>query len=699
VYTTVDVSAVHPFFGKKEDCVEVASYNQDELCRALRSAGLTKEVTHELVNTIDKWVNSSGIEWTVARLKAYHHWYITSISGKPEPPDWSKRTSTNQPIGVFGNIFRIKNQQRALAALSAHTYFVAKQILPSQEEKFRGALSAPSNNQFLGLTLSEISPIRRTLPRVPEMNPPTLEAITGDSIPVGENLSETLHPSSTDERLEALALSWASVPAQTLRFLGKSGYSLHIPPGYGGVTLRKVRSDEIVLDGFLVVNQSQIRAAGRIACIQEPSLKARWIANPNRVTQHYLRPFGEMLYRALRKVPTDCTFNQDAGMRWVSDQLVAGVTLTGADLSSATDLLDMTESVRLAVFKASGRDISQIGSDWSNAEKQWINHINHFLTISRMEWKMPNGTYARWSRGQPLGTFPSFAVLGLTNNCLAEKACVESGIPKDSFRVIGDDVIMDTRAYPAYRRLVEQIGGVINETKTLTSKKIGEFAGRIITSDRAMLKRIKLGRLSDDSFMSAVAALGEQSKALLRPRQRAVYEDFKFVPGIAVSGPFSKESFGEPLSKRYFWYLSKSGLSLERPEPDLDKISWHQLMVRLRQVLAERRDETHAGHDGNIYFPTYANVPDDFQSSVFPARRKDNDPRHKDGKTLLEVLEEAKSSPGYIPYLQFKRSIAPELELSSSPPTEEGSDGHETKVSASVPRTPPLRLRDDSLGY
>jgi hypothetical protein len=631
---------------------------KSNLCKSIRACGLHKRDTLELVNTIERWVDSSGPEWTVKRLKDYVQWYESVLAGEPAPPAWVAKKA-GLPVGVFGKVFRLRNPARALAVLSAHSVFKSREILPSQKEKFLDGLSAKGQSPDASVLAEFPQGNRVRLPKL-GITPPPFDAISGFSIPVGPE--RKVYVDSPVQRILAYCESWQSVPMPTLRYIVREGGEDQIPPG----VLENFRIWESVPSwasrprGYFWKEPlrylDRAKVAGAIGCIQEPSLKARWIANPNRITQWYLRPLGDHWYSMLRSIPTDCTFDQEKGVRWVQSQLASGVELSGADLTSATDLLDRRMCLALVTKTMLGRPL--IERDWSDpVEKSYRSAIEHFMDISSMEWSYPEGGTVKWDQGQPLGTHPSFALLGLTNNLIGRHACFLAGIPQDSFRVIGDDIIMDSRALQYYCRLIEAFGGKINHTKTLTSSCVAEFAGRVILPTRSMNKTVKYKEVSDNSFMEIVSSLGDQAKGLLRPRQRSQYDKFKFVPGYVVDGPYPKNSFGIPLTIRYAWYLMASGLAKERVTPDKEVLDSWQFSTKIYYTLAER------GRGKEFFDSVPFRFADDFQSSLASAVVKKGNPLLKNGKTCLEVLEETSSAKrwqslqGYMAQLKKEEAV------------------------------------------
>jgi hypothetical protein len=453
---------------------------------------------------------------------------------------------------------------------------------------------------------------------------PNSSDITGTSIPV-ESGRRNLHPVSITEQVEALSISWADIPQPTVEFLARENHIDFMPIDTAG------NSYQLELD------RKRTNVVGRIGCIQQGELKARWIANPNRVVQAFTRPLQKLYMETLRLLPTDCTHNQEDGIIWVQEQLKNGRCLAGSDLSSASDLLD-----RRACAKAVS---SFYGFDKVSG---YYSHLQHFLEISSLEWYEPiTGRNVTWKQGQPLGTGPSFGLMGLTNNLCGMIACHRAGIPEDSFRVIGDDMIIDYRALDQYNWLITNcFGGEINHSKTLTSDKVAEFAGRIITPGRIYLKKVSYNDPSDQNFLAIMAQLGPQARFLLRPRQRQVFDELRFVPGIAVEGPWLKDSFGEPFETRYQWYLDSS-LSQERPEPD------RQVHTVEDELLAwQTQGHTIAEAETKQPWP----MDDSYlESQVSVNRKKLGDPRLVDGMSTLEVGENHIQSGSWESYSSYKQ--------------------------------------------
>jgi hypothetical protein len=296
-------------------------------------------------------------------------------------------------------------------------------------------------------------------------------------------------------------------------------------------------------------------------------------------------------------------------------------------------------------------------------------------------------------------------LLTLTNNAAAALAlwqCQLEGIvdpglkPSDCYRVIGDDIVMRSEIEPHYTKIIEDLGGEINHSKTLKSDKVAEFAGRVITSDSCYLKAIKYSEPSDNSFMNYVAQLGDQAKHLLRPRQRHVYDRLAEVPGIVVPGPFMPDSYGVALADRYQWYLEEVEPALARVEPDRDLEDYSMLLLKAQLSLNEAglHDDPLINFDEPLIDEGY------LPSMVTPTFKVGGDPRLTNGKSLLDVLHKHVVDKDITPFKdwmddQSQTSSQEQFELNRPSPLQEALD-KKSKLEESLARASSL---DDKISF
>lgn len=595
---------------------------QNDLCQGLRASGIPKNLAYQIKDTFQKWFESSGSEWTVKRIKDLRQWYETSLTGKPVAPDWFRHDKAGLPLGVWKAVFKLP-KAKALAVLSMDTVLYEKTLSDTQLEKFLHGIHGNGNQSKVPLSSLESLPLWRVrLPKaMPEMSLPTVFDMN-KSVPIHDG-HRTVRPSeskySLGQALKALKVSWEEIPQVTFDFLVDQHLDW-IPINVAGNAYQ------------LELNKPHTSIVGRIGVIQEPELKARIVANPNRVVQSTLEPLKSIYMDVARHLPTDCIFDQEAGMQWVQAQLKSGVELAGSDLTSASDLLDLELCLDLVnnVF-----GFNQITG--------YSDYQDYFLAVSRSDWYMPAiGKTVRWEQGDPLGTGPSIGLLSLSNSCAAYVAMHHarrdgklsgSITPNECFRVLGDDIIMRSEIEPYYKKVIELLGGEINHSKTLKSDKVAEFAGRVITPESVYRKKINYSEPNDNSFLSYVSQLGDQAKHWLRPNQRKVYNLFKEVPGVVVNGPWNQDSFGIPLHHRYQWYLEEVQPVLDRARPDTDLVSIEMLLLESKLQLDLVGDPLDMEVD--IPWPLEESYLD---SEVTKSFKSGGDPRLPGGQTLVDAL-------------------------------------------------------------
>lgn len=661
---------------------------QVNLCKGLRACGIPKRQTHQILNIVSKWINESGVEWTNSRIKDLRQWYETYLAGKPIVPEWFKHSLTNMPIGIWKWVFKLP-KPKALGVLSLNTVFYEHKLTEKQKEKFLHGLSGNGSRDrdFLTHLLNEEKDLvkiicdfngkkidasylkKKKLIPIPF---PTLFDMTG-SVPVHGGKSSVRVNDSLANSLKALQLSWESIPQVTFDFIDKLDMLSYLP-------------EEVLTLGnpyYLDFSSERERSVGRVSVLQQPELKARIVGNPNRILQVTLEPLKDLYMSLLRKLPSDVTFDQESGVRWVQDQLKQGNELAGSDMTSASDLLDIGFCLFLTDHCFGFSEIDG-----------YVDFHNYFRQVCSSEWWCPDlNDYVKWSQGSVLGTGPSFGLLSLTNNVAAAIAynmtARESGpLPytqMDAFRVVGDDIIMRSEIEPYYTKVIKALGGEINLSKTLKSNKVAEFAGRIITPTSSYLKKIKYSEPSDNSFMSFITQLGDQAKYFLKPRQRKVYEQLKLVPGLLVPGPWGDNSFGVPLSDRYQWYLEEVLPALSAAEHDLVSKDYSLSLLKAELDLRSTGDERNISN-AEPFFPE-----DYLPSETTETFKVGGDPRLTGGQTFLDSLERILEKGHVQPFEDWLRSRQSSISVNIRP------EDHNEKSNSLDTDTKPSEERHDSL--
>jgi len=653
---------------------------QTNLCKGLRACGIPRKQAHEILNIVEKWERESGPEWTNSRIKDLRQWYETTLTGQPKPPQWFKHTKEGYPVGIWKWVFDLK-PAKALGVLSLNTVFYEHKLTETQKKKFLHGLAGNQSQDREDLErLPKVQMNWKKPKQMPEIQFPTLFDMTG-SIPIHECRSTVRPDGKLGLALKALRASWESVPQVTFNFLDRQDLLGYMPV------------DVVGNDYQLELDRPHERCVGRVSVLQQPQLKARIVGNPNRVLQVTLEPLKTIYMDCARKLQSDVTHDQESGVAWVQSKLRQGIELAGSDLTSASDLLDVELSLEL-VDRVFGFPEIQ----------GYREYEQYFLEVSRSKWYCPSlDREVQWSQGDVLGTGPSFGLLTLTNNaaaltayrCAVKEGAIDKSIPwSDSFRIVGDDIVMRAPMEPHYTRIIEDLGGEINHSKTLKSDRVAEFAGRVITSNSSYLKAIKYSEPSDNSFMSYVAQLGDQAKYLLMPKQRQVYNLLKEVPGIVVPGPWMPDSYGIGLGPRYSWYLQEVEPVLKTVEPDLDLTDYSMVLLKAQLSLAEAGQNEDKQFDEPLLDDGY------LPSQVTPTFKVGGDPRLTNGKSLLDVLHKHVVAKDITPFDDWMRnqsqtSSNEQFELNQPSPLQEALD-KKSKLEESLARASSL---DDKTSF
>lgn len=498
--------------------------DQGGVIHRLTVIGIPHDVIKPYSDLIAKWVRCSGVEWTVKRLKSLKVDFIRIRAGL-DPTSRIRKNSLGEIYGPIGRLFRwgLKNRKqfyRTVQALMSYSNFVSNSLTKSQREKFESAVNC-STPLTLGPTFYT------TLVKV-------VQKFVGQrEVRFREDLNSRLITFRGSPNKKAPVVKGRSViqnqhlDAEAEYLLSDSGTRLYMYfkdlygpclDGLAGLTkaldrrLFDVRGDVLHPENHLI---------GSVHFLQEPGLKLRSIASPFRINQIVMNPLGKSCYSIVRSLPWDCTFDQSRAVPHIQAALADGKTVHSVDLSSATDYfpLELQSFVLRSIFGSSSRDVKL------------------FEFLSRGYWNSSIGPVS-WKRGQPLGLYPSFAVFTLTHGLLL--ALLSNNQHDDQFFVVGDDVvILNDDLYHRYIALLKLLGCPWSSDKSLSSNRLSEFAGKIIT-DTDVIDQYKWRKMSDDNFLDLCRNLGPRSRSLLTRNQKMVFDVVKhLLPPIGLN--FSKD--------------------------------------------------------------------------------------------------------------------------------------------------------------
>jgi hypothetical protein len=507
----------------------------------LVALGVARSSAVAIVRQVNTWLDSSGPEWTVRRLKDLKTAYTHHLNGDGWKPDWIAWRS-GAPVGPFRFLWHHTTRKRAIRALNAlmmYTSFVAPKATPTQIKKFMDSvLEPPGISPDLDLGLFSLPPMP-VLKRKPwcgrlESSPPSPSRM----MPVfGKSVPEDDPTAFGDMVREVRCLGFIDRFPKVWREL-----------------------EDIVLTQPWRSWSGELPSVGKISFIQEPGYKLRAVANPNRLVQTSLRPLQNVIWDLLHLIDEDCTFDQGKGVSAAMAWLRNGQTVHSIDLSDATNVFPLDLQMQLLHRALPG----------------WEEHLAAFHSASTMWWSYTDPlskvrSLVRWKKGQPLGLAPSFGAFAFSHHCVARLARLRAG--SGDYRILGDDIVITGDAMAReYRTLLDQLGCPISDSKTI-SGRIAEFAGKIITPE-SVIPTVKWRSISDKNFVEYARVLGPKSLPMFRPRQRAVLESIAELPEFW--GGLGWNPNGKPLEDRMAQYepliqLIESG---HEEEHTVTRVSW-----------------------------------------------------------------------------------------------------------------------------
>jgi hypothetical protein len=509
------------------------------VCSRLSALGWSQQQVHEMVDLLTLWSKSSGEEWVVKRLKTLKAALIQHLAGNElglEPREFALRVD-GTPKGPFGPLFRstrtLKERTRALNTLLAYSGYSSSEVTSEQWLKFASSVETPTEmragttgriNYHLQDLFSRSTDLdgymefKRGLgfpgPMSAKPQPVTLDAAFFSETrrapyycPQSNRLRTT--PETDVERWGPSALS---VVLKLDLALQHGVFPGVLPSVYDGLSREVlIRSDPLDLPVWW----------GKVSFLQEPGYKLRAVANPNRWVQLGLDPLKRVLFSALRTRThglsgRDCTFDQEGGVKRVQSWLRAGSHCHSVDLSDATNQFPL--SLQLDVIRY------LLPDDW----EPWI---CLWKQASEGAWQVfdPEKGHVRdmfWAKGQPLGLGPSFAAFALAHHYIASR-CIRG---RDDYVLLGDDIVIrGDESHDRYRTALRDLGCPVSELKCVSSTRLAEFAGKVITPEH-VVPLSKWKEPTQRNFLDLLKILGPRYLGALPLRQRRVAGVLAVIP-------------------------------------------------------------------------------------------------------------------------------------------------------------------------
>jgi hypothetical protein len=509
----------------------------------LRVAGLTAGQADLICKTVQKWIACNGEEWTVERIKAMKVDLLRFYAGLPPlmTHSWTRHRPDGSPKGPFGCLFKLSKKQFRTAwnGIMVYTGIVYHdqrvKVTTRQWNKMVGAIQRASlepDTLVQGIRVVHQSPFFVAVDVTAETGSPLVDYQPSPSrrapkgyrtVPEIEGVIDSLRP------LIGQPL-WTTRNWDILSGTVRGLENLIVPD----LELNLEFEQKAV--GHL--QSEELPDMGLISLIQEGGYKLRFAANPYRVYQMALNPLGRALFRALRRVPNDYTFDQTAALPVIQKWIQEDRPMCSMDLSNCSDNLPL--DLQLEALSRYG-----VGTRW----------LQFFQETCRGTWiTLPFGSpvFLSWTVGTPLGLYPTFASFALLHHNLVQWCFQESGVsPEDGvfpYVIVGDDIVIaDLEVAQRYRELMNSLGVPISEVKTLWTKGTAEFIGRVVTANAVTQGFKWKGRVSDESFVEFCRMFGPRALVLLSPRQKQVVS---YIADLPEPYGLGWNPLGIPLSER-----------------------------------------------------------------------------------------------------------------------------------------------------
>nr|UTQ48818.1 RNA-dependent RNA polymerase [Monilinia fructicola mitovirus 1] len=204
---------------------------------------------------------------------------------------------------------------------------------------------------------------------------------------------------------------------------------------------------------------------GRLSVVYDQAGKARVVAITNYWIQLLLKPLHRRLFSLLRRIDMDGTFDQEKPLERLIflHKMKKLLEPNNKQLYHCFDLSAATDRLPLQIQIDILNQLGFCGSAWAKLlDIPWVYKTKSF----------------RYSVGQPMGAYSSWAMLAITHHTIVKISALQSGI-KDfrDYGVLGDDVVIyNDLVADKYLINMQLLGVEINLNKSVQSYDFAEFA-------------------------------------------------------------------------------------------------------------------------------------------------------------------------------------------------------------------------------
>jgi hypothetical protein len=292
----------------------------------------------------------------------------------------------------------------------------------------------------------------------------------------------------------------------------------------------------------------------KLSIINDPEGKSRIIGILDYWSQTVLIPLHSTLFKVLRKIDGDCTFDQ------LSHTSLKDGPFYSIDLTSATDRFPVSTQVACLAAATKNKEYAEA---WGRI---MVDHEFYVPWLS---------TSVKYACGQPMGAYSSWAMFAFTHHVLVRLAAKRAGFKStfDNYILLGDDIVIGGQEVAeSYLQLLDVLGLGHSPHKTHVSHCLYEFAKRI--------------------HYQGVEITGAQVRAFLQPKWATLAEEtrnlcirFHIDPMEAANPALLKDLLAIFKIQRS-WKKAYKYLNFPRVS-DLPEVEHYKLITLIKLYLGE----------------------------------------------------------------------------------------------------------------
>lgn len=390
--------------------------------------------------TVDRWIKTRGKRDTVLRLGKVYHCALNYYLNQDNPEYPFLKTIKGFPFIVKEGRFYKDNPKGIQAVLTLLGYYrtILAPGIPNLDSITEPGKDIPEN-LITNLISNAPSSWNFDIDDLEEIKH-HLRFKTGPSGPSVKTLLMDLKALEDDSKLLEYLVKFIELSEKSDNFLSDLEY-------------------------FLENNETKESTKNKHSIIsikRELGGKDRPFAIVDYWSQCALKPLHDKLLKILRTIHQDSTFDQGEGAKKVKEWSKGNKPIFSLDLSKATDRFPAQLQMKL---------LGKISANIKFAE-MW------YKLMTQRDFSYRGKRY-RWSVGQPLGAYSSWAMFTLTHHLVVLSAAKIAKVPLE-YVILGDDIVLRGKELSEeYIKIMDSLGVSFSLTKSVTSIEAAEFAKRL----------------------------------------------------------------------------------------------------------------------------------------------------------------------------------------------------------------------------